>query len=171
VSDRQGAHDLAVRLVAELTGRRMTIAVAESLTGGLVVAELVGVPGASAVVRGGVVAYATELKSTLLGVDARLLAERSPIDPDVARQMASGVRQRLGHDGAPADLGLATTGVAGPDPQDGHPVGEVWIGLAMGTPLGERVEARGLTLGGDRASIRSATVSESLMFALELLAE
>ena len=63
------AHELAVRLIGELSQRRMTIAVAESLTGGLVVAELVGVPGASAVVRGGVVAYATDLKSTLLGVD------------------------------------------------------------------------------------------------------
>lgn len=159
------AHDAAMRVVAELTRRRMTIAVAESLTGGLVVAELVSVPGASAVVRGGVVAYATELKSTLLGVDAGLLAERSPIDPEVARQMAEGVRRRLGHAGEPADIGLATTGVAGPDPQDGHPVGEVWLGLAMEG----RVEARGLTLGGDRASIRSATVSESLMFVWERL--
>lgn len=166
VADPHDAHALAVRLIAELTERRMTIAVAESLTGGLVVAELVSVPGASAVVRGGVVAYATELKSTLLGVDAELLAERGPIDPEVARQMAEGARRRLGHAGAPADLGVATTGVAGPDPQDGHPVGEVWIGVA----LGDRLEARGLTLGGDRASIRSATVAESLLFVIELLA-
>jgi len=157
--------DAATRLIAELTRLGMSIAVAESLTGGLVVAELVSVPGASAVVRGGVVAYATELKSTLLGVDAELLAARSPIDPEVARQMAEGVRTRLGHDGAPADIGLATTGVAGPDPQDGHPVGEVWIGLSMQG----RVEARGLALGGDRASIRAATVSESLMFVMERL--
>jgi len=157
--------DAAARLIAELTRRGMTIAVAESLTGGLVVAELVSVPGASAVVRGGVIAYATDLKSTLLGVDAELLAARSPIDPEVARQMAEGVRTRLGHDGSPADIGLATTGVAGPDPQDGHPVGEVWLGLSMGG----RVEARGLAFGGDRASIRAATVSESLMFVMERL--
>lgn len=165
--DAQGAHELAVRLIAELTERRMTIAVAESLTGGLVVAELVSVPGASAVVRGGVVAYATDLKSTLLGVDAELLAERSPIDPEVAMQMAEGARRLAGRDGAPADLGLATTGVAGPDQQDGHPVGEVWIGVA----LGDRLEAQGLMLAGDRASIRWAAVAGSLMFALELLAE
>ncbi len=165
--DAQGAHELAVRLIAELTERRMTIAVAESLTGGLVVAELVSVPGASAVVRGGVVAYATDLKSTLLGVDAELLAERSPIDPEVAMQMAEGARRLAGRDGAPADLGLATTGVAGPDQQDGHPVGEVWIGVA----LGDRLEAQGLMLAGDRASIRWAAVARSLMFALELLAE
>jgi nicotinamide-nucleotide amidase len=157
----------ATELVARLTRRGMTIAVAESLTGGLVVAELIAVPGASAVVRGGVVAYATEVKSSLLGVDAELLASNSPIDPEVARQMAEGVRWRLGRDGVPADIGLATTGVAGPDPQDGHPVGEVWLGVA----LGDTVEARGLTLGGDRASIRWATVSESLMYVLDRLPE
>lgn len=159
------ARETATRLVAELTRLGMTIAVAESLTGGLLVAELVSVPGASAVVRGGVVAYATELKSTLLGVDAELLATRGPIDPEVAQQMAEGVRRRLGHEGAPADIGLATTGVAGPEPQDGHPVGEVWLGLS----IEGRVEARGLALGGDRASIRAATVSESLMFVWERL--
>ena len=163
----ESASDLAHRVIAELTRRRMTLAIAESLTGGLVVAELVSVPGASAVVRGGVVAYATELKSTLLGVDAALLAERGAVDPEVARQLADGARRRLGHDGAPADIGLATTGVAGPDGQDGHPVGEVWLGLAMEG----LVEARGLTIGGDRASIRSATVSESLMYLLEHLPE
>ena len=157
--------EAATRLIAELTRLGVTIAVAESLTGGLVVAELVSVPGASAVVRGGVVAYATELKSTLLGVDAELLAARGPVDPEVARQMAEGVRRRLGSDGRPADIGLATTGVAGPEGQAGHPVGEVWLGLAMDGVL----EARGLTLGGDRASIRTATVSESLMFVLERL--
>ena len=159
--------DLATRLIGELTRRGLTIAVAESLTGGLLVAELIAVPGASAVVRGGVVAYATELKTSLLGVDADLLAARSPIDPEVARQMAEGVRRRLGHDGAPADIGLATTGVAGPDTQDGHPVGEVWIGVAVA----DSVTAHGLRLGGDRASIRSATVSESLARVLDLLPE
>lgn len=159
--------DVATRLVVELARRKMTIAVAESLTGGLVVAELVAVPGASAVVRGGVVAYATELKTSLLGVDAGLLAEKSPIDPEVARQMAEGVRWRLGRDGAPADIGLATTGVAGPDQQDGHPVGEVWIGVA----IGDAVTAHGLRLGGDRAAIRSATVTESLLRVLDLLPE
>lgn len=161
------SHALAVRLIDELIRRHLTIAVAESLTGGLLVAELIAVPGASAVVRGGVVAYATELKTSLLGVDAELLAERSPIDPEVARQMAEGVRWRLGHHGAPADIGLATTGVAGPATQDGHPVGEVWIGVAVG----DTVTAHGLRLEGDRASIRSASVSESLVRVLEQLPE
>ena len=162
-----GGVSAAERVIAELTRRRMTIAVAESLTGGLVVAELVSVPGASAVLRGGVVTYATDLKSSLLGVDAELLARTGPIDAEVARQMAEGVRWRLGRDGVPADIGLATTGVAGPDPQDGHGPGEVWIGLA----IGDAVEAYGLTLGGDRAGIRSATVAESLQRVLARLAE
>lgn len=155
------AHDV-VDLLAE---RRLSIAVAESLTGGLLVAELVSVPGASAVVRGGVVAYATPLKHALLGVDAGLLAERGAVDAEVARQMAAGVRERLAIDGDAASVGLATTGVAGPDPQDGHPVGEVWIGLA----LGAQVHARRLRLTGDRAAIRSASVAASLDWLLESL--
>jgi nicotinamide-nucleotide amidase len=159
--------EISTRLVAELTRRGMTIAIAESLTGGLLVAELIAVPGASAVVRGGVVAYATELKTSLLGVDAVLLAEKSPIDPEVARQMAQGVRWRLGHEGVPADVGLATTGVAGPDEQDGHPVGEVWIGVA----IGDTVTAHGLNMRGDRAAIRLATVSEALLRVMEQLLE
>jgi nicotinamide-nucleotide amidase len=152
----------AAGLIAELTGRGLTIAVAESLTGGLLVAELIGVPGASVVVRGGVVAYATELKAQLLGVDEALLAASGPIDPEVARQMAAGVRERLG-----ADIGIATTGAAGPDPQDGHAPGEVWLGFA----IGDEVTAVGLALGGDRAAIRRDTVSESLSRVRALLPE
>jgi nicotinamide-nucleotide amidase len=149
-------------LVAELTSRGLTIAVAESLTGGLLVAELIGVPGASVVVRGGVVAYATELKAELLGVDAALLAASGPIHPEVAKQMAAGVRDRLG-----ADIGMATTGAAGPDPQDGHQPGEVWLGFA----IGDAVTAVGLALGGDRETIRRDTVSESLSRVRALLSE
>ncbi|GAA2083567.1 CinA family protein [Pseudolysinimonas kribbensis] len=156
---------VAREVVELLAGRGQSIAVAESLTGGLLVAELVSVPGASAVVRGGVVAYATPLKHALLGVDAALLAERGAVDAGVARQMAAGVRERLAIDGAAADVGLATTGVAGPDPQDGHPVGEVWLGLALGT----EVHARRLHLTGDRAVIRTATVAASLSWLLDTL--
>ena len=152
----------AAALIAELTRRGLTIAVAESLTGGLLVAELIAVPGASVVVRGGVVAYATDLKQALLGVDAALLAASGPIHPDVARQMADGVRRRLG-----ADIGISTTGAAGPDPQDGHEPGEVWLGFA----IGDEVSAVGLALGGDRDAIRSHTVSESLSRVRQLLPE
>ncbi|MDI1457603.1 CinA family protein, partial [Streptomyces sp. ATE26] len=112
----------ATELVRLLTVRGESLAVAESLTGGLVAAEITGVPGASKVFRGSVTAYATELKRELLGVDATLLAERGAVDPQVAGQMAAGVRKALG-----ADWGLATTGVAGPDPQDGQSVGTVFV--------------------------------------------
>jgi PncC family amidohydrolase len=105
------------------------------------------------VVRGGVVAYATELKAGLLGVDAALLSEVGAVDPEVALQMAIGVRERLG-----ATYGLATTGVAGPDPQDGHEPGTVHVALAG--PEGTQVSS--LSLSGDRARIRAATVVHSL---------
>ena len=119
-----------------LLARGETLAVAESLTGGALAAAVVAVPGVSATFRGGVVAYATELKSELLGVDAALLAARGPVDPDVAVAMAAGVRERLG-----ATWGLATTGVAGPDPQDGHPPGVCFVAVAG--PDGTRVDGPG----------------------------
>ncbi|MCZ9341180.1 nicotinamide-nucleotide amidohydrolase family protein, partial [Streptomyces sp. TRM76130] len=101
-----------------------TVAVAESLTGGLVAAQLTSVPGASQVFRGSVTAYATDLKHDLLGVDAAVLAARGAVDPQVAVEMAAGVRKALG-----ADWGVATTGVAGPDPQDGQAVGTVFVAV------------------------------------------
>lgn len=157
----------APEAIARLIARGLTIAVAESLTGGQLVAALVDVPGASAAVRGGVVAYDTAIKHSLLGVDAALLAERGAVDPEVARQMASGVRVALAVDGTPADVGLATTGVAGPDPQDGKPVGTVFVGVA----LGDRVESVALALEGSRAEIRSATVQAALATLLAVLDE
>ena len=114
----------AQEVVAALTARHLTLAVAESLTGGALTDALVGVPGASACLRGGVVAYATDLKSLLLDVPEALLREHGAVHADVARAMADGVRKRLG-----SDLGVATTGVAGPDPQDGRPVGEVHVAV------------------------------------------
>jgi len=116
---------IATDVISALRERGQTVAVAESLTGGLICAALVEVPGASAAVRGGVVAYATELKHRLLDVDAGLLARNGPVDPDVAAQMALGVRERLG-----ADWGVASTGVAGPDPQDGVAPGRVYLAVA-----------------------------------------
>ncbi|MFC8588880.1 CinA family protein [Streptomyces sp. NPDC057217] len=132
----------AARVLALLAERGQTLAVAESLTGGLVAAELTGVPGASASFRGSVTAYATALKRELLGVDGALLAERGAVDPEVASQMAAGVRDRLG-----ADWGIATTGVAGPDPQDGQPVGTVYVAVAgpAGTVAGSAGEVAGPT--------------------------
>ena len=146
----------AAPLVAELTRRGLTVATAESLTGGLLCAALVDVPGASAVVRGGVVAYATPLKAALLGVDEERLHRTGPVDPLVAEQMARGARERLG-----ADIGIATTGVAGPDAADGFAAGTVFLGIAAAwLPGGAR--HRRLALPGDRAAVRSGTVLEAL---------
>jgi nicotinamide-nucleotide amidase len=141
-----------------LTERGLTIAVAESLTGGLLVAELIRTPGASAVVVGGVVAYDTAIKHSVLGVDAALLASNGAVDPEVARQMASGVRDVLAVDGRSADIGVSTTGVAGPDPQDGKPVGMVFVGIAFG----DDVHAVELSLSGSRDEVRAAVVVKAL---------
>jgi len=145
-------------IIDELRRRGLTIAVAESLTGGLLVAELIRPPGASDVVRGGVVAYATDLKHSILGVDAAQLAATGPVDAEVARQMASGVRVRLGLAGAPADIGISTTGVAGPGPQDEHPPGTVFVGLSRG----DVVSAHRLELSGDRDEVRAGSVQAAL---------
>jgi len=158
---------LATELVARLTRRSLTVAVAESLTGGLVTAELVAVPGASLVLRGGVVAYATGVKASVLGVDDGLLADVGAVDARVAAEMAEGVRARLALDGRPADLGLATTGVAGPEPQDGHPPGEVFLAVADAAGT----QTRRLELSGDRAAIRAATVEAALRLLLERVPE
>jgi len=156
----------ATTVIAALTERKLTIAVAESLTGGLLVSSLVAVPGASKVVLGGVVAYNTAIKASVLGVDRTLLEARGAVDPDVATQMASGVRTALAVDGRPADIGIATTGVAGPDIQDGKPVGTAFIGIA--TAAG--VVSIELAMSGDRDTIRSGVVSESLVELTRLLA-
>ena len=148
----------AEEALRRLGERGWTIGVAESLTGGLLVSALVDVPGASAHVRGGVVAYATDLKHAILGVDAALLAAHGPVHPDVARQMAEGVRTVTGRDGVRTDVGVATTGVAGPEPQGGQPVGTVYIGVS--TPEGARVVP--LSLDGGREQIRHASVRHAL---------
>jgi nicotinamide-nucleotide amidase len=158
--------EAAARLVAALTAHHRTLAIAESLTGGLLVARIVSVPGASAVLSGGIVAYATELKASILGVDPALLAERGAVDAEVARQMADRVRGVCAVAGRAADLGLATTGVAGPDPQDGHPPGTVHLGIA--SPRG--IRAVSLELTGSRTEIRERTVARAVDEALEELA-
>jgi nicotinamide-nucleotide amidase len=129
------------------------LAVAESLTGGLLSAALTETAGASEVMRGGLVVYATELKQTLAGVSGELLAERGAVDADVALGLARGVRTRLG-----ATFGLGVTGVAGPDEQDGVAVGTVFVALAG--PDGETVARRDLS--GDRAEIRRGAVDAAL---------
>ncbi len=141
-----------------LQRRGWTLGVAESLTGGMLAASLISVPGASATVVGAIVAYATPLKHSLLGVDAALLAEHGPVHPEVARQMAEGVRRAVAVDGRDADVGVSTTGIAGPESPDGQPVGTVFVGVS--TPGGSRVLT--LRLEGDRDAIRAETVRRAL---------
>ena len=154
--------ELAARIVSVLGERGQTLATAESLTGGLLGATITAVPGASTVYRGGVVAYATELKAVLLGVPEDLLARHGPIHPGVAAAMATGARDRLG-----ATWGLATTGVAGPDPADGFPPGTVHIAASAGRSPATRT----LALAGDRDRIRRDTVDQALSLLFELLRE
>lgn len=115
---------IAERLVRLLTARGETLAAAESLTAGLLTATVADVPGASAVLRGGVVTYATDVKALLADVPVAVLETYGPVADITARYMALGAATRV-----EADWGVSLTGVAGPSAQDGHPVGEVWCGL------------------------------------------
>lgn len=147
-------------VVTALADAGLTVACAESLTAGLLSATIADVPGCSRVLRGGVVAYATDLKSELLGVDSTLLTERGPVDADVAAAMADGVRRICD-----ADLGVATTGVAGPDSQGDAPPGLVYIAVtdAKRHVIGE------LTLSGDRRQIRDQTVDRALDLLMDVI--
>ncbi|HEY3535513.1 MAG TPA: nicotinamide-nucleotide amidohydrolase family protein [Pedococcus sp.] len=154
--------EAAEAVVALLTARGLTVATAESLTGGLLCGAHTDVPGASTVVRGAVVAYATHVKQAVLGVSADLLAgPGGAVQGDVAAQMAEGVCRVVG-----SDVGVATTGVAGPEPQDGQPVGTVFVAVAVGGPA----EVSQLWLDGTRSEIRAATVAKALALLLERLA-
>ncbi|HEY9523536.1 MAG TPA: CDP-diacylglycerol--glycerol-3-phosphate 3-phosphatidyltransferase [Thermopolyspora sp.] len=153
--DTQGAS--CGDLIALLVERGATVSVAESLTGGLIGAALSGPAGASAAFVGGVVAYATELKRRLLNVPANLLEREGAVHPEVAAAMARGVRALTG-----SVYGLAVTGVAGPDEQDGKAVGTVHIAVAGPGDDGDRVWHRDPRLRGSRAEIRAATATESL---------
>lgn len=154
-------------VVAALTARRWTLGVAESLTGGALTAEIVAVPGASSTLLGGVVAYATPVKHSLLGVDHELLARHGPVHAEVALQMASGVRRAVQVHGRDADVGVSTTGIAGPDSPDGQPVGTVHI--AVVTP--EAQSAEFFEFSGDRPQIRALTVDAALALLLRTVGE
>ncbi|HEX2904491.1 MAG TPA: CinA family protein [Jatrophihabitans sp.] len=156
--------ELAARVHAELRAREQTVAVAESLTGGLVSAALTQTPGASGTFRGGLTVYATDLKASLAGVSAELLARRGAVDPEVAVALARGARARLG-----ASWGVGVTGVAGPDPQDGRAVGTVFVGIAGPPDEGETVCE--LDLSGERNSIRTQTVEHVVTLLLRVLAQ
>ena len=152
----------ATALVGLLRQRGETVGCAESLTGGLVCATLVAVPGASQVVRGAIVAYAPDLKTSLLGVDGQLLATSGTVAAATAEAMARGAAERLG-----ATYGLATTGVAGPDPSEGKPAGTVHVAVAG--PGG--VQARLMRLQGDRQTVRRSSVTAVLELLTDLLGD
>jgi PncC family amidohydrolase len=149
--------ELAERLQAGCIARSLTVATAESCTGGLVAHLLTEVPGSSAYVRGGIVAYADDVKEALLGVPATLISAHGAVSAQVAVAMADGVRERLG-----ADLGVGVTGVAGPGGgSDAKPVGLVYVAVAgLGAPT-----VRRYLWTGDR----SANKRDSARAALELL--
>lgn len=137
-------------LIATCAQMGLSVAGAESLTGGRFVATLVDVPGASAVVRGGLITYATDLKSSLAGVDADRLEETGPVDEVVAAQMAAGAAREC-----VADIGVACTGVAGPEPQDDKPVGLVYTAIAFAG----KAQVSEHHFSGDRDMVRGQTVA------------
>ena len=145
---------LAREVGRRLADRSSTIAVAESLTGGILVQALARVEGSGEWLLGGLVAYARQVKHEVLGVTAAKVVSET-----AAREMASGVRRLLG-----ADVAVAVTGVGGPDPQDGEPPGTVWIGIDDGTPA-----AALLTTDGSPGEICEAAVATSLRRVLDAL--
>ncbi|MGO1949011.1 MAG: CinA family protein [Mycobacteriaceae bacterium] len=166
------ASPVARLLVGDAARAGLTVATAESLTAGQIAATIADVPGASSVLRGGLVVYATDLKTSLAGVDAGLLSRVGPVDADVARELAAGAAARCG-----ADIGVGVTGVAGPDSQDGHPVGEVYLAVHSAA-RGGFDSVRRLDDGwrdavddgsGSAADIRRAVRSHTTLRALELL--
>jgi nicotinamide-nucleotide amidase len=146
-------HPVAFRLHRALLARSETVAAAESLTAGLFCATLATVAGASATLRGGLVVYATDLKTALAGVPADLLAAHGPVSRETAARLADGVRERCA-----ASWGIGLTGVAGPDPVDGHPPGRVYLGIAGASPT----VVSELDLPGDRAEVRAAAVATAM---------
>lgn len=150
----------ALALVDRLVAGRLSLAAAESLTGGLVSAALSEVPGSSRVLRGGVVAYATDVKASVLGVDRALLAAGGPVQAEVARQLALGAARLL-----EARCAVSTTGVAGPGPADGHPAGTVFVAAS----LDQHVVVRPLRLAGTRSLVRAAATGAVLALLASLL--
>ncbi len=153
-------HHLAEQTVRTALDTGRTVGAAESLTAGMVTAVLADTAGASGMLQGGVVAYQNSVKTDILGVPAVLLARVGSVDGDVAAAMAAGVRAALG-----ADVGVATTGVAGPEEHDGKAVGTVFIGVATA----EGAAAFQYTFTGNRADIRGQACGAALERLLEVL--
>ena len=150
----EGAADLAAVVLELCRERSLTIATAESCTGGLIGARLTAVPGSSDVFVGGVVAYSNGVKQSLLGVPAELIRSVGAVSEEVARAMAAGARHRVG-----ADVGVAVTGIAGPGGGSAEkPVGTVWVAVQ----IGEDVRTFGRVYLGDRGEVRSRAAQVAL---------
>nr|NLI51209.1 CinA family protein [Propionibacterium sp.] len=157
---------LAKKVLKTLTERDLTLATAESLTGGLLGATITEVPGASKVYLGGAIAYTTPVKESLLAVDHKEIEAFTVVSSQVASGMASGI-----HDATGADWCIAVTGVAGPDPSEGHDPGEVWI-CVRGPQIGAlppAVHTQQFQFAGDRQAVRQATVEGALSMLLRVL--
>ncbi|MBG0739305.1 CinA family protein [Paeniglutamicibacter antarcticus] len=150
------------RIIADATAAGLSVATAESLTGGMVAAALVQVPGASAMLLGGVIAYQNSVKSSVLGVSAGLLESSGAVDPEVAREMALGACRITG-----ARVGVATTGVAGPEPHGGKSVGSVYIGIA----LDGVAQAYEYHFAGVRSDVRQQACDEALSLLQQVVAQ
>ncbi len=145
---------LAKTAVGLMKQRGWTVATAESLTGGMISAALVDVPGASSVVRGGFVTYQTDTKTVLLGVPAEVIEEHDVVSAEVARGMAQGARERLG-----VDIAVSATGLAGPDGgTPDKPVGTVFLGISTK----EKTYAIRLQLTGNRERIRTLAMKNAI---------
>lgn len=158
---------LAVTVILAMQGR--SVATAESLTGGQLGSTITSIPGASKIYRGGVIAYASDLKTDLLGVSQSLLSEGGAVQAKVALDMATGVAQRLD-----AEFGLAVTGVAGPDSQDGHQPGTVFVACIQRDEHGSVIDSVVEQLHlypelSDQREARAQIREETVAAALELL--
>ncbi len=153
-------NDLAYEIIQKLGQRHLTISVAESLTGGLVAASLTQIPGASAVFKGGIIAYRDEIKQKDLKVDPALITKFTSISEPVAQSMATNIREIMN-----TDIGIATTGVAGPDKSDVFAPGIVFVALS----IGDHKICQKLELVGDRTQIRDQSVNEIFKLTLSQL--
>ena len=153
-------NDLANEIIQKLSQQHLTISVAESLTGGLVAASLTQIPGASAVFKGGIIAYRDEIKQKVLKVDPALITKFTSISEPVAQSMATNIREIMN-----TDIGIATTGVAGPDKSDGFAPGIVFVAIS----IGDHKICQKLELVGDRTQIRDQSVNEIFKLTLSQL--
>jgi nicotinamide-nucleotide amidase len=150
---------LAERLQGVCVGRGVTVATAESCTGGLIAAAITAVPGSSAYFLGGVVSYADAVKEAVLGVPSSVLAAHGAVSAQVALAMAFGARERLG-----ATLAVSATGIAGPDGgSEAKPVGLTYVGLAWAGGS----DVRKFVFAGDRAANRDAAAAAALDWLIE----